>query len=154
MISVRRLRAVLLFATVSAVLWGVVGTAIGVGFALKLGQPLGNISFWSPFIIFAYCGFTAGALYAVGIAMVPLRRDQQGLSALRSSIFGAVAGVLVFLAIALGVGEFNALLTPTVIFGSIGAAAGVAIQRTAARGRLSAGADAAGTEFLTEGTDG
>lgn len=149
-VSIRRLRAVLLFSTVSAIVWGTASLFVSLYFGLKYGQPVGSIAFWSPFMVFASCGLVAGAIYSVGIAMVPLRDDQKGLSTARSGAFGSIAGALVFLAVQLGLVGLGregiaGIVTPTVIFGAIGAVTGVAIQRVALRGALPAPGDVVAT---------
>lgn len=142
MMSFRRLRAVLIFSTVSAFVWGVASVLISIAYALRSGRPFASIAFVPPFVIFAFCGFVAGAIYSVGIGMVPLKRDQPGLSAGRSGFFGVIAGTMVFLAITFGLGDrgTRGVLFPTAIFGAIGGVTGLLIQRVARRGALPPGA--------------
>ncbi|MES2304613.1 MAG: hypothetical protein V4558_03860 [Gemmatimonadota bacterium] len=142
MISFRRLRAVFVFSAISALVWVIGSVLISIVFALKAGRSLSAISLVTAAIVFAFCGFVAGAVYSVGIAMAPRKDSQDGLSVLRSVIFGAVGGGFVFLAISLGLGEINTtrLLTPLLVFSAIGGVTGIAIQRVARRGALPEGA--------------
>lgn len=147
MVSLRRLRAVLMLALVSAVGWGVVGTVIALGFQIALGVPIDRllVSMWEPFGVFASFGLVAGAIYSVAIAMLPQREGQTRLSAVRAGLMGLFGGLAVFFGFfgieAAMMGE--QVMSPTLmvggaVFGLIGGATGVAIQRVARRGALSA----------------
>jgi hypothetical protein len=144
MISLRRLRAVLLLAIVSAIGWGIVGLLIAVGGNLLGGIGIRLGALVSVFGMFALFGFVAGAIYAVAIAMLPQREGQSGLSALRAGLMGVIGGLAVFLGlqVALVEGFSGTSLAVWAVFGLIGGATGVAIQRVAQRGALPASTDA------------
>ncbi len=142
MVSLRRLRAVLLLSTVSAIAWGVVGTVIALGLGLAFGIPLRISTILGPSGFFAAFGLIAGALYAVAIAMLPQREGHTGLSAVRAGMMGLVGGMAVYFgffgieAAMLGEWLSGMAILGGAVFGLIGGATGIAIQRVAQRGAL------------------
>jgi hypothetical protein len=148
MVSMRRLRAVLLLAIVSAIGWGIVGTIIVLGVELAYGIPIRFPAILEPSGFFAAFGLVAGALYAVAIAMVPKRDGQTGLSAVRAGLAGLVGGLAVYFgffgieAAMMGESMGGMALMVGGVFGLVGAGTGVAIQRVAQRGALPASTDA------------
>ena len=148
LVSMRRLRAVLLLSIVSAIGWGVVGTIIALGFALADGIPLQITNVLGPSGFFAAFGLIAGALYAVAIAMLPQRDGQTGLSAVRAGLMGLLGGLVVYFGFfgieAAMMGEWMSGMAIMwgAAFGLIGGATGIAIQRVATRGALPPASDA------------
>ena len=147
MVSLRRLRAVLLLSIVSAIGWGVVGTILALGLGLAYGIPLGMSTLLGPAGFFAAFGLIAGALYAVAIAMLPQRGGQTSLSAVRAGLMGLLGGMAVYFgffgieAALLGEWMSGMAIMGGGVFGVIGGATGIAIQRVAQRGALPPASD-------------
>ena len=141
----RKVLAGLKLATVSAVFWGtaLLLGRIGLGWITHgVGLP-GSLRalFWS-FLPGAVIGFIGGAVFATAIALVPDRRNPQGLTTGRAALSGFLGGVVVYLLAWLGIsllvgeGLLPFALVPTAICGALGAATGVAILGTARRAEL------------------
>src|SRR5664279_5346777 len=134
MSGLRKLRAVLLLATVSAVFWGIAAVLGRVGLALVTGNP--PLYFFTipwlltrMFLPFGAIGFFGGAIYATAIALAPVKDEETGLSAARAALFGAFGGVVVFLlfrfvvlaGVPLATGIMSTLIVPTTVIGLLGA---------------------------------
>ena len=140
MISGRRLRAVLVFATVSAVAWAVLGTIVTNAYLFVTGRgiflgPLGVTQ-----LILAAFGFAAGTTWAVAVAVLP-RRDGGILRPEIAALAGALGGLLVAMGIFVASGALMRrglipLLTPLAMMGVVGGTAGLLIQQVARRGSL------------------
>lgn len=144
MVSLRRLRAVLLLAVVSALAWGLIGALVAIGGGLIGGRLPSAQTLYMPFLIFGFFGLLAGAIYAVALAMLPHRDGSTGVSAIRAGLMGIIGGLAVFLGlqVALIEGISRASLQMWAVFGLVGGATGLAIQRVAQRGGLPPSADA------------
>lgn len=145
MVSLRRLRAVLLLSIVSAIGWGVAGTMIFLGLQVAYGRSIRPIVLSGAFGVFAFFGLIAGALYAVALAMVPAREGAGSFSGWRATLFGLLGGTGVYLGLVVTQLLEGAPPWLMAIFGVIGGATGFAIQRVAQRGALPAGSDAPGS---------
>jgi hypothetical protein len=149
MISLHRIRAVLMLALVSAVAWGVV--AIGIGLVAKLiaGGPIPWSGLGVPFLVFAFFGFIAGAVYAVAIGLIPRRTDDGELSANRAGLYGALGGALMWAGLHFiafpyfSVQQPGSAWIPTVMFATMGGLTGLAIGAAAKHGALRPGDEAA-----------
>ena len=141
----RKVLAGLKLATVSGLFWGtaLVLGRIGLGWiAGGFGVSLGFIRLGSTFLVGAGVGFVGGLVFASAIALVPDRRNPQGLTTGRAALSGFLGGVVVYLLAWLGVsllmgeGLLPFAFVPTAICGALGAATGVAILGTARRAEL------------------
>ncbi len=140
MVSVRRLRATLLFAILSAVVWGIIGTSIATGFELLSDITVTIERALQSATIFAVLGFIAGISWSVAVAMLPRKRDN-AVTPLAATCAGTLGGVFVSLGGFTAMGDIAqagllALATPIAITGAIGAVAGLLIQQVASRGAL------------------
>lgn len=150
MAEFRKVRAVFRLALVSAMFWGVAALVGRIGYDLVEGHPLAAwFSFpWLLtrfFLPGAIIGFVGGAIYAAAIALAPRTDGDTGLSGKRAAVFGAVGGIVVFLAMRLTLlsdvtaGLMVTVIVPTLVFGVLGAATGLGIQGTAKRAALRSG---------------
>jgi hypothetical protein len=138
LISLRRLRAVLLLSLVSAIGWGVVGTIIVIGVQFAIGLSVRMSTLTGAFGVFAFFGVIAGALYAVALAMLPGRDGQGVLAGWRGALYGLLSGAGVYAGLAASNLLEGAPLWLAGVFTFIGAATGLSIQRVAQRGALPA----------------
>ena len=139
MISTRRLRAVLVFALVSAVAWAILGTIIGNAYGYVMGHGIAVAGFGRSQLILGAFGFAAGTTWAVTVALLPRKNDQVTPAA--ATLAGALGGILVTIGVFLFRDpsvwlRLSSLLVPITVVGAIGATVGLLIQRTAARGQL------------------
>lgn len=141
----RKVLAGLKLATVSALFWGtaLVLGRIGLGWITNgIGFPGSLRGLFLSFLPGAVIGFVGGAVFAAIIALVPDRRNPQGLTTGRAALSGFLGGVVVYLLAWLGLSLFfgegllSFTLGPAAILGALGAATGVAILGTARRARL------------------
>ncbi len=149
MISIRRLRAVLVFATLSSVGWAIIGSIVGLGFSVLNETSITVTSLLVPAAIFAAIGFAAGTAWSVAVAVLP-RKDDRALTPVVAALAGAVAGMLVMTGLFVSTGFPADLVFPFAMTAGIGGAVGLLIQRTASRGRLIEGGSSAA---LGEGAD-
>ena len=145
MISVRRLRATLMFAVLSAIGWLIVGTIMTIGISLVYGIPVTTIDTIRSAIFFVVFGLAAGAVWSVALAMLPRKRDDS-VTASAAGFAGALGGLIIGIGLFGATGTISAtsvfnLLKPLGFIASIGAVVGVLIQQTANRGRLPAPVD-------------
>ncbi|HET9064342.1 MAG TPA: hypothetical protein VFN22_00785 [Gemmatimonadales bacterium] len=149
MADFRKVRAGLRLAMVSAMFWGVAALLGRIGFSIVQGHP---VAAWLSipwlltrfFLPGALVGFVGGGIYAAAIALAPRQNHDAGLSGMRAALFGAIGGIVVFLAIrftllADGTLGLMATLIPTAVFGVLGAATGLGILGTAKRASLRSG---------------
>jgi hypothetical protein len=140
MVSIRRLRAVLVFALVSGLAWAIVGTFIFAGVRLLNGDIPTVQDLWGPARYSALFGVSAGTTWAVVLGLLP-RKEGGSVSPLQASLVGMAGGMLVFVGWMAGMMSVSAVageLLGLAVMGMIGAAVGVSIQRIAARGELAA----------------
>lgn len=150
MASSRKFGAVFRLALVSATFWGTAVLLGRVGYSLVQGHPFAAW-FSLPWLLTrfflpgAIIGFVGGAIYAGFLALTPSSDAARALSGKRTATFGAVGGVVVFLMLRMtlltdGAGGLVAtVVVPTLVFGALGAATGLAITGTAKRAKLPAG---------------
>ena len=140
MISVRRLRAVLVFATISSIAWTIIGTILINGYLLIVGHWLALASFGRSQLVLAALGFAVGVAWAMTVAGSP--RDADGkVKPTTAAAAGALGGALVALGISIAMGGWlpqplAALLWPMGIMAAIGGTVGLLIQQVARRGAL------------------
>lgn len=142
-LSLRKLRAVLLLATISGMFWGTAAVLGRVGFEWYRGGLVSldvGLLFRSMFLTGFGFGFGGGACYALAVALLPQRGERPALSAPRSALTGALGGAVAFLAFRfLGPVAFHGWVStviPTGVLALLGAGFALAVQGTAARGRL------------------
>ncbi|MEO7354747.1 MAG: hypothetical protein ABIZ70_10430, partial [Gemmatimonadales bacterium] len=90
----------------------------------------------------AIIGFAGGAIYAAAIALTPRAVGDQSLSGKRAAAFGALGGIVVFIAIRLTLlsdSTAGLMVVPTLVFAGLGAATGLGILGTAKRAALRPG---------------
>lgn len=150
MAEFRKVRAVFRLAMVSAIFWGVAAVVGRIGYDLVQGHPAAAW-FSIPWLLTqfflpgAIIGFVGGAVYAAAIALAPHTDGDIGLSDKRAALFGALAGILVFVVIRLTLladvvaGLMVTVVVPAVVFAGLGAATGLGILGTAKRAALRSG---------------
>ena len=142
MIAMRRLRAVLLFAMLSAIGWAIVGTLIVVGVKIVARSQLAPQALFNGMKVLAAFGFAAGTTWAITLAVLPRRADQS-VTAPSAALAGALGGLLVLIGTMIATGSFSVPmlwinLIALSVAAAIGATVGLSIQRVAARGQLPA----------------
>ncbi len=150
MAELRKVRAVLRLAVVSAVFWGSAALLGRIGYDIVEGHPpfvFALVPWYLTrfFLVGATLGFVGGAIYAGAIALAPNADNLSAFTAKRAAFLGALGGGIVFLVVRVtlltGVtaGFVPTVLVPTLVFGALGAATGLGILGTAKRGELKSG---------------
>jgi hypothetical protein len=143
--DLRKLRAALQLAIVSALFWGTAAALAGIGVRVIANGLSISANFGLAlrlFVIGAPLGFVGGLFFAAGIALVAPGEESRGLSGRRVAMLGAVGGLLVFAVLRLAffgdVAAWSMATTfvPAAVFGLLGAATGLGILGSANRARL------------------